>query len=231
MHMNPTRKNLGSQSPKATKSRVAAAPRHLRCRVAVLQALRTTPPVPDDTAARRYADDKAAAAGPVVMARQELDAAAAVLDQVKQTLAPGTWGLRQAEIKVEQATAALRDALASARRQALDEWMPWWGIENTSAYWPWRGDGAPWVWCCDLLLTLPDWSHNAVREALQRAHAEGLVESSGMVPIKHAWAVRLTPRALQLDELVETLQGNPGATAVVLEALQAQNDDAEGGAQ
>jgi hypothetical protein len=229
MHMNPTEKTLVSQSSKVTKPRSAATPRHLRCRVAVLQALRTTPPVPDDKAARRYADEKAKTVGLVVQARKELAAAASALEQVKQTLAPGTWGLRQAGIKVEQATSGLRDALSSARRRALDEWMPWWGIENTSAYWPWRGDGAPWVWCCDLLLNLPDWSHTAVREALQRAHAEGLVESAGMAPIKHAWAVRLTPRALQLDELVETLQGNPDAVAVVMDALQAPAVD--GGAQ
>jgi hypothetical protein len=224
MHMNPTHKTNGSQTTKRT--RIPAAPKHLRCRVAVLQALRTTPPVPDDDAARRYADEKAETVGLVVQARKELAAAAAVLERVKQR---GAWGLRQAEITVEQATSGLRDALQGARRRTLDEWMPWWGIENTSAYWPWRGDGAPWVWCCDLLLNLPDWSHTAVREALQRAHAEGLVESAGMAPIKHTWAVRLTPRALQLDELVETLQGNPDAAAVVMDALQAPAVD--GGAQ
>jgi hypothetical protein len=219
-HMKSTPAPPASQQP-SKRTRALAEPRHLRCRRAVLHALRTTRPLPDD-------DDVKARLGPpseldrrVVAARKAHGTAREALHRARDSFA-SEWALRGAESKLEAAGIELDQARGAARRALLEREMPQ-GVPE-SEHWPWRHGGPPWVWRCDLLLALPDWSHNACLEALQRLEAEGLVEGSGARPAKKAGAVRLTTRALQLDELVATLQASPAAAAVVIDALQADAD-------
>jgi len=129
-------------------------------------------------------------------------------------------------LSIEEAEQQLRDARATTRVWLADDHVPD-GVPDGTR-WPWRQGGPPWVWRADLLLALPDWPHTAIHSALERLEAEGMVEGSGRLRAKKAAAVRLTPRGVQLDELVATMKAHPDVVdGPVGDAL---NDDAEGGA-
>ena len=164
----------------------------------------------------------------VIKAREDLQQARARLQEVRATGSVGvhSWHIRSAERDVELRTDDLRSARGNLLHDMAQDYVPD-GVPD-GARWPWRGEGAPWVWRADLLLALPDWSHTAIHSALERLEAEGMVEGSNGHRAKKAAAVRLTSRGVKLDELVATLKAHPSVVdGPVGEAL---NDDAEGGA-
>jgi hypothetical protein len=162
-------------------------------------------------------------------ARARLEAArlrASGVDAQGRQRPPAPWGQRDAQLAVEHATGELQRSRGFALHDLAQDMVPD-GVPDGTR-WPWRHEGAPWVWRADLLLALPDWSHTAIHGALERLEAEGLLEGSNATRAKKAAAVRLTARGLQLDELVATLKARPDVLdGPVGDAL---NDDAEAGA-
>lgn len=222
MHMNHTHGSTPSQ-PQKRPPRGLSAPRHARCRTAVLAALRTTTPLPDDEPFLATLEPRVDAGGLVIQAKARLEATR--LEAAKERTPP-PWRLRNGGLAIEAAEQQLRDARATTRIWLADEHVPDGVLEGTR--WPWRHGGAPWVWRADLLLALPDWSATAIHGALERLEAEGIIEGSNRHRAKKAAAVRLTSRGVKLDELVATLKAHPSVVdGPVGEAL---NDDAEGGA-
>lgn len=227
MHMNHTHGSTPSQPPKRGP-RALSAPRHARCRTAVLAALRTTPPLPDDETFRATLRPRVDASPRVVKARAELQKASERLQAVRESGAVGitSWHIGSAERDVETRTDELRCTWGAVLHNFAQDHVPD-GVPD-GARWPWRQGGAPWVWRADLLLALPDWSATAIHSALERLEAEGVLEGSNGHRAKKAAAVRLTSRGVKLDELVATMKAHPDVVdGPVGDAL---NDDAEGGA-
>lgn len=215
-----------STTSQAAKPRPLAAPRHARCRLAVLAALRDTAPLPDDDTFRAQLAPLVDAAPGVRQALENLRRARESLREARSAPPRPYPSLRQLEQLVEERENEARRARASVLHFRAADRVPESVPEGTT--WPWRNGGAPWVWRADLLLALPDWSHTAIHGALERLEAEGLVEGNAGHRAKKAGAVRFTDRGLKLDELVATLKAHPGIVdGPVGEAL---NDDAEGGA-
>ena len=209
--------------------RLPAAPKHARCRWAVLAALKVTPPLLGDAEVREKLTPLVNARLDVERARATLEAAqmrASGFDAQGRRRPPPPWGVRDVQLAVEQATRELQRIRGFAMHDQAQDGVPDGVPEGTR--WPWRQGGAPWVWRADLLLALPDWSHSAIHGALERLEAEGMLEGSNAVRAKKAAAVRMTARGLKLEELVATLKAHPDVLdGPVGDAL---NDDAEGGA-
>jgi hypothetical protein len=224
--MNPTHTASVPQTAKRGP-RALSAPRHARCRDAVLAALKATRPLPSDAEVRDKLTPLVNAHPDVIDARARLETArlhASGLDAQGRQRPP--WSQRDAQLAVEHATRELQRSRGFALHDQAQDMVPHGAPAGTR--WPWRHEGAPWVWRADLLLALPDWSHTAIHGALERLEAEGLLEGSNATRAKKAAAVRLTARGLQLDELVATLKARPDVLdGPVGDAL---NDDAEAGA-
>ena len=210
-------------------SRLPTAPKHARCRWAVLATLKVTPPLLGDAEVREKLTPLVNAHPDVERARASLEAAqlrASGIDAQGRQRPPPPWGQRDAQLVVEHATRELLRVRGFVLHDLAQDSVPD-GVPDGTR-WPWRLEGAPWVWRADLLLALPDWSHSAIHGALERLEAEGMLEGSNAVRAKKAAAVRMTARGLKLDELVATLKGRPDMLdGPVGDAL---NDDAEGGA-
>ena len=220
-HMNNTDRNAKPQ--RKAVPRFPAAPKHARCRWAVLAGLKVTPPLLDDETVLATLEPRVDAGGLVIQAKTRLEA---MRREAAKEATPPPWRLRTHGLAIEEAEQQLRAARATVRVWLADEHVPDGVPEGTR--WPWRQGGAPWVWRADLLLALPDWSHSAIHGALERLEAEGMLEGSNAVRAKKAAAVRMTARGLKLEELVATLKAHPDVLdGPVGDAL---NDDAEGGA-
>lgn len=196
-HMNDTDRNAKPQH-KAI-SRIPAAPRHERCRAAVLEAMTRLPHLPDDDAV--HAAQRAA-----------VDACPRVQAEAARLEALPAWCVGHGDRE-------LRDRKHAARMRAVGGFLD--DVGGGLLHWPWRYGGQPWVLAADLYLALAGWSHTAIRSALVRLEAECLLEGDEN-RAKNAKTLRLTAagvaaavqkpprdRALVLAELLALANDNP----------------------
>ena len=197
-HMNDNETHRKPQ--RKAVSRLPAAPKHERCRAALLEALTRLPTLPDD-ATVRAAQAAAVADCPWVQA-----------EEVRLAKLPAWIGARN------------QDELQRLKRLASvaseTEWVQQAGGGLT--YWPYRRGGSAWVLARDLYLALGAWSQTDIRSALSRLAAEHLLEGSGVPNVKDCPALRLTAagvaaavqkpprdRALVIAELLALANDNP----------------------
>ena len=198
--MNDTDRNAKPQ--RKAVSRLPDAPRHERCRSAVLEAMTRLPHLPDDDAVHA-AQREAVAACPRVRAEETRIA----------NLPDWSRGLTGADRE-------LRDRKHAARMRAVGGFLD--DVGAGLLRWPWRFGGQPWVLAADLYLALAGWSHTAIRSALVRLEAECLLEGDDENRAKNAKTLRLTAagvaaavqkpprdRALVLAELLALANDNP----------------------
>jgi hypothetical protein len=170
--------------------------KHLLCKLAVVRAITTAEKLEPDDAIRSRIEPLIADSLVVVRATEQLHAAlvratAASFDASK------CWMIPAAEDVVKRKRDGLLYAKAIATEAIYRQMLPQDAPADTP--WPWRREGLPWVWCSDLLLSLPQWRLTAIVEALGRLDGEGMIERHGW-PKKHAVAVRLTARGAAFAE-------------------------------
>ncbi len=219
-HMNNTDRNAKPQ--RKAIPRLPAAPRHERCRAAVLEAMTRLPTLADDVAVRA-ASSAAVAADSYVQA-----------EEARLAKLPIWMG--------RENTNELNRLKHLASESAVAVWVQEAG--GGLAYWPYRRGGQPWRLARDLYLALGAWSQPDIRSALSRLAAEHLLERSGGLNIKDAPAVRLTAagaaaaagvqkpprdRALVLAELRALANDDHDLRARLATYLADGSDDTEGG--